>query len=204
MQRYVVTQAPSGSLVSADEVKALARIDGTDEDALIASFVAAAVERLGAYTNRCFLTRTLRMETDRISSSGLEPWPFVEIERAPLGSVSAVEVVTTSGNQAVTGFKVKDGGAFPRILFPASAAIPSEDPDEPLPLRITFTAGYGDASAVPADIKLAVMMLANFLYANRGDCMPECAGTEGAAAGIPPEVRALVSRYRIINRLTAF
>ena len=64
----------------------------------------------------------------------------------------------------------------------------------PRPIRVTFVAGYGDASAVPQPIKIAIMMMSNALFEDRGDC--ECAESKGSVGGA---ARSLLAPYRILE-----
>jgi uncharacterized phiE125 gp8 family phage protein len=56
-------------------------------------------------------------------------------------------------------------------------------------VAIAFTAGYGDADTVPADITAAILEIVAALYAHRGD---DAAPTPGAAL-------ALLAPYRRVK-----
>jgi len=90
---------------------------------------------------------------------------------------------------ATSDYQLKQRDGYARVLFPNSGIVTNID--EPYPYRITFEAGYGDADAVPAAIKLAVKMYAAYLYENRGDC--ECGPEARQASG----AKMLVARYKI-------
>ncbi len=59
-------------------------------------------------------------------------------------------------------------------------------------MKVTFVAGYGVASAVPASIKQAALLLAGQMYANRGD-----ASVEGAERAMPEAAKRLLMPFRL-------
>ncbi|MCP4489033.1 MAG: hypothetical protein GY820_17225 [Gammaproteobacteria bacterium] len=189
MYNCTVTSLPSGYPVTLEEVKALLRITSTAEDDLLDSLIAVATETLEAYTRRVFIERTVQEEFDSVMISGTEVYPFVKLCRSPLISVTTVEIY--DGTSFVEeSYQTKDQPGFARILFNEWTYGTG---DTPFPLRVTFKAGYGDAVAVPSTIKQAIMMYANYLYVNRGDCNPEC------RMGVPVGVRALLGAYKIVD-----
>jgi hypothetical protein len=121
--------------------------------------------------------------------SPFERYPFAEIQKAPLLSVSEVAQWIDGAYSATSDYQLKQRDGYARVLFPNSGIVTNID--EPYPYRITFEAGYGDADAVPAAIKLAVKMYAAYLYENRGDC--ECGPEARQASG----AKMLVARYKI-------
>jgi len=192
MDRYTVTTPPTELPVTLSAVKALLRITHDAEDALLTSLISVATDALEAYTNRCFVTRTIRGEFDAVLCSGHEVYPFIKLRRSPVGDISSVQA-SSDGVFADVTYQLKQQSGYSRILFPSSF---STD-DTPFPLRADFIAGYGDADDVPEGIKTAILQYINFLYSNRGDCAPEC------GLGLPIVVRALIGPYKIIDTFSA-
>jgi uncharacterized phiE125 gp8 family phage protein len=57
-------------------------------------------------------------------------------------------------------------------------------------IEIQFVAGFGDASAVPDDIKMALKLIVANLYENRGCCDPN---------DLPSSAHAILQPYRILR-----
>jgi hypothetical protein len=53
---------------------------------------------------------------------------------------------------------------------------------------VTFVAGYGDAAAVPAPIRQALLLMIGELYADRGD---------GESHGLSPAADRLLAPYKV-------
>jgi uncharacterized phiE125 gp8 family phage protein len=190
---YTVTVAPAELPVSVAEFKAFAKIDFNDEDDLIAIWLQAATDVAEKYTRRCFVTRTVEGRFYSLLFSPYAPFPYVQIDRAPLIAVSAVEVWNGSAYVAYTDTEIKNRSGYSRVLYKETLPAYSTTADTAYPIKVTFTAGYGAASAVSAPIKVAIMMLANWLYQERGDCA--CENPNAWPGG----VAAMLSGYRILG-----
>ena len=188
---YEVTVAPVGLPVTLAEFKEFAKLDADDDsqDALLTTFLEAATYDLELYTNRWFIEREAICYYTGLEISPFERYPFAEIQKAPLLSVSEVAQWIGGAYAATSDYQLEQRDGYARVLFPNSGIVTNID--EPYPYRITFEAGYGDADAVPAAIKLAVKMYAAYLYENRGDC--ECGPEARQASG----AKMLVARYKI-------
>jgi uncharacterized phiE125 gp8 family phage protein len=182
---------PIALVVSLEEFKEFAKLDPDDDsqDVLLTEFICAATEDLERYTNRWFIEREAIGYYVGLELSQFENYPYAEIQHSPLLDVSEVAQWVNGSYQPITNYKLKQRDGYARVLFPNSGIVTNID--EPYPYRITFEAGYGDADAVPAAIKLAVKMYAAYLYENRGDC--ECGPEARQASG----AKTLVARYRI-------
>jgi len=174
MDFYTVTVPPVELPITRDEAKSYMKVTMTQDDTLIDSLIQAATTELERYTNRIFIERTFLGEYDAIEFSKFEVEGFVEIRRSPLGSITSIEVIQGGSGVAVTGTVEKDNFSYARVLF--DDPLPSYDNDVARPLQIVFTAGYGAATDVPDEDKLAIMKLVNFHYRNRGDCAAQCEG----------------------------
>jgi len=122
----------------------------------------------------------------------LDSWPengIVEIPLPPLATVSAVTLYARDDTATLLDparFVVDLAGG--RIALRQSTILP------PLlrvidAIQVAFTAGYGDATAVPQPLKTAILETVVFLYEHRGD----------APADLPQGVQALLAPYRVFK-----
>lgn len=181
----VLVTAPAEEPISLATAKMQARVDGTAEDALMGTFVAAAREKCEEIARRAFVTQTLRLS--------LDDWPdgrVLRLPRPPLQSVTSVKYTDVDGVEHTLSASdyVVDADSQPgRIALKNDADWPSDELREVGAIKITFVAGYGAASAVPKKYQTAVQLLAAHLYENRD------AGSEVTLSEIPFGVTALAS-----------
>ena len=173
---------PAAEPVSLAEAKAHLKIDTADEDALIASLVTAARARAEWHTGRAFVTQSWCL--------WLDAWPRDGIAALPLPPVQAVSEAAFT---AIDGIRSVIAPAAYRLDV-ASNSLVLSDPHPPARLRsvsaveIRFTAGYGDAQAVPAPVKQAILQIVASLYIHRGD-----------DAVVPTDAAALLAPYRVFK-----
>jgi uncharacterized phiE125 gp8 family phage protein len=154
---------PQTEPVSLAEAKAHLKVDTSDEDALIATLITAARARAEWHTGRAFITQHWRHYFD--------VWPLsdsAELLLPPLISVEDVTVTDANGTRTVldpSSYRVDTASTPGRVIFATRPkSLRTRDC-----LEITFTAGYGEASAVPAAIKAAILAVIADLYTHRGD-----------------------------------
>lgn len=176
----LVSVAAPEPLVSLAEVKRHCRAtDFDDDDAYLASLVAVAqahIEGPGGWLGRAFGEQEWELRLDAFPSNDIRlPLP-------PLQSVDEIEYVDADGiTQTLASFREfgvgsLNGGGF---ILPAYDETWPITRDEPEAVRITFTAGY---SAVPTQVKHAILLLVGEWYENREDAgslklneIPTCA-----------------------------
>ena len=190
---YNLSVAPDTDPITLAEARLFLKIRAavTTDDALITELITTATQDGESYTNRNFVTRTWQGFFTGVQLSNCEPTPFIELRRSPLIAVSEVAIMESGSYVATTDYKLKEKSSFSRLLFYNQLA--TADAETPYPLRVTFTAGYGNFAVVPEKIKTAIKEHVNFLYENRGDVQAE--GKER----IPGQVTALYKRFKIIN-----
>ena len=176
--------SPSAALpVSLARAKEHLRADDAADDALITDMLKAATHRLERAAGLSLITSQWRLWADALPADCI-----LRIPLHPVQSIDEVAVRTESGWRVVAADKWQADFASRPARLRASADWPA--PDGGLnAIRVTFTAGFGnDESAVPTDLKMAVLVLAAHHYEFR----------EGGAApsGLPPEVRALIAPWR--------
>lgn len=183
--------APNEEPVSLAEIKEFLRIDGSDEDSLLSSFIKAATRRAEKFTGRVFITQTWDLWLDEFPykkmymgtgayhdgvieapiSISLEAKRFIEIGKPPLQSVTYLKTFNESDSEETfssDNYFVDSESEPGRVSLRQSSQWPSRILRSVNGIQIRFVAGYGSASAVPEDIKTAIKMIALFLYENRG------------------------------------
>lgn len=189
----VRTVAPA-ALIDLDAAKVHLRVDGDDEDALIASYVAAATDRLdgiGGILGRCLMPQTWTASF----------WGFagdrLRLPLRPVASITSVKYYDTAGtlqtfSAAKYGLLTDELGPYVRLLYPniwpADVAV-----DRDNAVVVTFVAGYADAASVPAPIKAAILLMVGDLYANRETAV---IGVPAAEIPMSTTVQALLAPYR--------
>lgn len=172
---------PAEEPVTLAELRAHLRLDTGDEDAVLTAFITAARAVLEGETRRALVTQVWRLLLDE--------WPGAEV-KLPLAPVAAVTEVTVDGPGALDPafYETALQGDEPRIV---AAGVWPRPMRRVAGIAIDFTAGYGDAAAVPAPLKQAVLMLAAHWFEHREPVSFGEARTE-----IPATVSALAAPYR--------
>jgi uncharacterized phiE125 gp8 family phage protein len=164
----VLVTAPAAEPVTTAEAKAHLRILHSSEDALIDRYVKSARAHVENTISRAIITQTWRLTLPAFPS-GRE----IEIPRPPLVSISSVTYYDTDGASqtlASSEYHVLTGGITGRIERKASVTRWPSTERRGDAVAITYVAGYGaSGSAVPEDLRNAVLMMAEHFYFNRGE-----------------------------------
>ena len=152
MTSYLIA-GPGEEPVSLAEAKAFARVDGSDEDALVGALIAAARLHVEGITGHALVTQTWRLVLSCVN--GLV---------VPLPVVPAAALVDAPAGAVLQG----------------DSLLLAETVDE---LTVDYTAGYGDAGDVPADLKQAVLTLVAYWYEHRDSVTTAPVGFERLIAG---------------------
>ena len=186
------TSVPDAAL-PVDEFKAHLRLGsgfGQDsvQDAVLASFLRAAVTAIEARTGKVMLERSFALTVNLWRDLDGQTLPV-----APVTAVTGLEVVDRNGGR-IQG----DGAAYwlerdahmPRLRANGVAlpTIPKAGAAE-----VTFEAGFGAAWAdVPADLRQAAMLLAAHYYEYRDE-------TSLSDGCMPFGVSSLIERYKVMR-----
>lgn len=165
MYRPVLVTPPAAPIVSLAEAKAHLRIDGSDDDALVIALVAAAEGHFDGWTGvlgRALVTQTWRQDFDAFCRN-------LHLPLAPVASITSVTYEDAAGiTQTVDSGSYRlltdDRGPYVRMADGFSA--PSLAPAPPA-VHVTYVAGYGAGSDVPAPIRAAILLQVGDLYENR-------------------------------------
>jgi len=160
-----LTSAPASEPVSTSEAKAHLRVDTPDEDTYIGTLVAAARTWVEQVTRRALITQTFTLKRDDFWRG----WCSLHVPRPPLQSVSSIQYVDADGNTqtwASSNYEVDTSSTPGRIVLADGVSFPTTA-DQVNAATVTFVAGYGAASAIPADLVHAVKLKVGSLYWNR-------------------------------------
>lgn len=187
-----IVTPPAAEPVTLAEAKLWAKIDGTEEDALCAALLTAAIESAEQYTRRAFINRTLKFTIDAPRCDWADNLPdgvydlpisvlsgdLPKVIKLPIEPVQSITSVTTysTGNVASVYSSSNyylDAGSG-RLVLNYTASWPS-DIRQRNACEVVYVAGYGATSAsVPATIKSAIMMHFAHMYDGRIMCdLPE-------------------------------
>ena len=160
---YALIDPPAAEALTLAEVKAHLRLDGTEEDELLAQLIATAREHLERETGLCLIEQTLRLHLDHWPASGV-----IQIARGPVQAIDAVTVYAEDGTASHPSLQdhLLDGQTRPARLW-------LRDPPKPgraiNGIEIDFTAGFGQAGAdVPDPLKRAMLTHIALMFAHRG------------------------------------
>jgi uncharacterized phiE125 gp8 family phage protein len=200
-----VLTGPASEPVTVSDAKAHCRIDTDYDDTLLATYVSGARIEAEQYLNRALFTQQLQYNittTPPPTATPLVPqsllvfplnWPPLaraplELPRAPLVSVEGVQWGAIGDMQPAdpTDYDVN------LLVEPGYVAVkPQLLPRIPqTAMSINFTAGWSDADplAIPATVRLAILIGTAHYYENRGDV---------AGEGMPPAFYRLLDPYRL-------
>jgi len=186
-----MTSPPASEPVTVADAKAHLRIDGSEEDVLIASLLLTSRLHIETALSLALVTQSWTLK--------LDCWPpgrDVELPLSPLRSVDEVRIKDASGVAVVVSAE-----SYLVDLAARPARLVWNNVTPPIPrvavngIEIDLTAGFGaDGDSVPAPLKHAILMLAAHWYEHRD---PQEIGGEGAR--IPDAVGELINPFRTIR-----
>lgn len=182
----ILVTAPTTEPVTLAEAKAHLEVGVTDWDALITTLIGAARRHFERETGRSLITQTWRLD--------LEAFPAVILlPHGPVIAVTDVDYVDDDGAAAALDgeqYAVDLTGDVPRVSAAPETVFPTAQRGFAA-VSVTYTAGYGDAAAVPADQKAAILFLVAHWFLNRESA------TTGAVVTVPMSTAAIIDSYRI-------
>lgn len=200
--------APTTTPVSVAETKTYLRIDGSDEDTLLATLIGSATRTLEEELSMKFISQVWDFFADSFGEGRKAPWWDGSRDMAisalmstdpmnlPFGRIISLDQFSTypdSGvpvNETVGNYIVDTWSKQGRISLKTGASWPVTVLRSVGGIRIRCTVGFGDAAAVPQDIKQAIMELVAHMYENRGD---------QSKMEIPPHVLSLVKSWKVVR-----
>lgn len=160
-------QSPPGSEpITLGEAKAHLKIDGSDEDAYIATLITVARLHVEEAYGWALITQTWDVYYPGFPAGLRE----MVITQPPLQSVTEVEYTLDDGTTAVLSASVYnvDAASSPgRIVPKRDQEWPSDSLDTGNPVRVRCVVGFGEATDVPENIVHATKIALATLYDHR-------------------------------------
>lgn len=195
---YELITAPSEEPVTVAEAIAAGRIGGDVDEDLVTSLLLAAKEKVKQDTGRQLMPAIWYLYLDGFPP-GREP---IQITKLPITTAENLSVSYCAPDDEGVSSQVDDPFVViatdtpARIYPPIDEMWPTVRAGFPNPVIVQFQAGYGgeegDAAAVPAPLKQAIILLVSRWYES-----PDAVG------GVPTEFQsrydALISTYRVME-----
>ena len=180
-------EGPATEPVSLAEAKAQCRVDTSDDDTLLTSLIKASRHYVENYIRRPLIPQTKSVSFNRFHD---------EMLLSPqLQSVSGVTYVDSEGvtqTLATSIYQVDTDSQPGRIYRAYNQTWPSVRL-QPMAVKATVVCGYGDdASDVPEDIRLAILLLVSERYDRR-----EIVSLQSESHEMPFTISALLDPYRL-------
>jgi uncharacterized phiE125 gp8 family phage protein len=182
--------APTDYPVTLAEVKAQCRVDGTDSDGLLNTYIAAATNYVEQYTGRALMSQVWELVLDDFTDAMLIP-------KGPVQSVDSVKyydsdsILQTLDTAVYAADLVSDPSWVVRVsdqTWPTVAAGVNN-------VVIRFTCGY---ATVPEAIRAAIFMLVSQWNDERSSIssVRQSVTADGGIPTLPNTVDALLCNYR--------
>lgn len=205
-----LTAAPAEEPVTLARAKLHLRVDHTVEDSLITAWIAAARGLTEQHTGRRWVTQRLRLTLAAWPGAGdgsrhvnppREIVGAVPLPVEPVVSVDAVSYYATNGTLTAladgTGYQTWLDHSPPLVMPAPGTRWPVLQAGRTPAAQVDFTAGYGDAAAVPEQAKAALLLCLGYWYENRGDGTdPTMMNGLPQTLGIPPGAKWLLDSVR--------
>ena len=188
----LLTLAPVAEPVTLAEVKAHCRIDTLDDDLLLSALILAARRLAESITGRALVSQSWKLLRDDF------PAAAITLPLPPLQSVASVKYLDTAGVQqtlAPSAYTVHVSGVQ-GLIAPAYGQCWPATRDQHEAVEISFTAGYGAASAVPQEIKQWLLLAIGSYYTQRESLSPANVAPETLPRGLWD---ALLDSYRVVT-----
>lgn len=195
----VQTAAAATTCVSTSELETWLKIPAGDETANLTLMIESATSQIEKYLGACLITQSFSVSYDHWPLQD-EPWwdgvrqahinvityegraADIELPRWPLQSVDSI---TVDGSSITIGdyFIVDTAQRYGRLALKRGATWPALTNAAANGIVIVYTSGFGaNASDVPADLRMAVLQMAAYMFEHRGDgCSAENAFMESGA-----------------------
>lgn len=179
-----VTTQPVIEPITVEYLKLFARVDGDEEDELLASFIKTARTMMEQYLGRALIHQTITLNMDH--------WPgmIINLPRPPLISITSVntldedDTATEYDSSYYYAITTSEPG---QLVIRMGYTPPINSAREYGGYQVVYLAGYGSGTtSVPQPIRDGIAIWATDIYDNR------------KMSDEPPEyVKSIVQSYRI-------
>ncbi len=185
----ILTSPPATEPISLAEAKAHLRVPHADDDAYISTLIIAARRAAEARTGLALINQGWSLWLDRWPNSAV-----VSLGLAPVSTIADIIVYGEDGTPAIydPAHYYLDGVSKPGRAILRPDRLPPIAGRKVNGIEVRFTAGFAAASAVPQDLKQALLLTIAHWFEHRGDADGGC---------LPMSAIEILSRHRIM-RLT--
>jgi uncharacterized phiE125 gp8 family phage protein len=159
----VLVTPPATEPLTAAEAKEHLRVEHAADDGYIGGLIVAARRHVESVTWRALVTQTWELVLDAFPSG------VFELAKGTIQSVESVKYFDLEGTEqtlAQAAYQVDTVREHGRVAPAPGTSWPSTA-DRLNAVRVRFVAGYGNADAVPGDVKAAMKLLIGHLYEHR-------------------------------------
>jgi len=178
--------------VTLAEMKSWLRVDGTDDDQLLASLIEAATVYCQNYTHRQFMDDTKTEYWNWFPSVLTLSWTPLDVT-VPITSIKYYDTGGVQRTLAAAAYSA-DTTAEPPVVREADGYSWPATYDMPNAVEVIYVVGYGAEADVPEPIKTAIKLLVGHWYEHRE------AYTDGRPlTEVPMAVTSLLQQYALIG-----
>ena len=204
---YVLTSPPTTEPISLATAKLHLRVDFTDDDALITALITASRMYAEQITRSSFITQTWKYVMDSfpggLGMAAATPWGetftlppnAILLEKGPVTVITGITYLDMAGatqTMPTTDYVAELSGPMARVTPVFGKIWPITMPQIGS-ASITFTAGYGNAAAVPLGLCQWMLLRIGALYENR----EEVVSGRGIKVDPLPFVDSLLEPYTL-------
>lgn len=167
MSKASLVTAPTGDVVTVADLKVHCRIDGSDEDAYLATLLDNAEAEAEAYLWQKLLTQTWNEYFDGFTDP-------LKLRYGPVSSIGTLTYTDSNGASQTLATSVYELGQVDGVYVVRrkyNQTWPDTRSHEDV-VTVPYICGYGAANAVPERIKHAIRLHAATAYRNREDGAP--------------------------------
>lgn len=186
----VTITAAAEEPISLAEARAQCRC-GSEEDALLTIYIKAARRLCEAKTGRRLITQTVEERLDAFPTGEAE----IRLSATPVQSITSVKYDLNDAEQTLSAAAyVLDSAAYPGgWLLPAADTEWPDTDDTANCVRVRYVAGFGDATAVPEDLKAWMLLTIAALFEQRA-----AVDASGLASALPDRiVDSLLDEWKV-------
>jgi uncharacterized phiE125 gp8 family phage protein len=164
MLNFKITTGPESEPVSLAEAKAHIRETSGDQDALITGLIQSAREYAETVTGLKLMEQTITAVCDSFPRAGGN----IALPVGPVLSVTSLTYTDEDGTEETfNGFTLDNYDTPPKLVLNPGESWPGVTLHTANPVKITYLAGFSSASAVPAKLKQAILLLVGHWFENR-------------------------------------